>query len=55
MSMFVVYFIRTAQLADDPYRGVCTLQFQEELENTNGATTIRISKKNRQHSGQKKK
>jgi hypothetical protein len=28
---------------------------EEEFENTNGAIRIRISKKNRQHNGQKKK
>ena len=30
-------------------------QFKEEFEDTKGATRIRISKKNRQHNGQKKK
>ena len=29
--------------------------FEEEFEDTKGAIRIRISKKNRQHSGQKKK
>ena len=29
--------------------------YQEELEDTKGASIIRISKKNRQHNGQKKK
>ena len=30
-------------------------QMEEEFENTKGAIRIRISKKNRQHNGQKKK
>ena len=30
-------------------------QFKEEFEDTKGGTRIRISKKNRQHNGQKKK
>ena len=31
------------------------LVFQEEFEDTKGAIRIRMSKKNRQHNGQKKK
>ena len=30
-------------------------RYQEEFEDTKGAIRIRISKKNRQHNGQKKK
>ena len=30
-------------------------EFKEEFEDTKGAISIRISKKNRQHNGQKKK
>ena len=34
---------------------LCSRVFQEEIEDTKGVIRIRISKKNRQHNGQKKK
>ena len=34
---------------------LCSRVFQEEFEDTKGVIRIRISKKNRQHNGQKKK
>ena len=38
-----------------PYACAAGILLEEEFEDTKGAIRIRISKKNRQHNGQKKK
>ena len=46
--------ITTKSVRSNPAHGE-VFSMQEEFENTKGVIRIRISKKNRQHNGQKKK
>jgi hypothetical protein len=63
--LFIVVFLRRFQIALDYLKGNNSyyyspllthfIHIQEEFEDTKGVIRIRISKKKRQHNGQKKK